>query len=185
MQLGANQPLRISPSNEGARANMPWYVVLSKPRCETIARENLVRQGYAVYLPRLKVLKRSRGRQETKLEPLFPRYLFVQPSLSEQSISPVLSTHGVTTLVRFGFTLAVLQPETFSKLREFEAWQSEGNLGVVSPFQPGIKVTVTDGPLVGLEGLIFCTSQEKIVVLMRILGKDTPVSISHHQLRVA
>lgn len=37
-----------------------WYVVRTKPRQETVAEANLLRQGYAAYLPRLKVLRRIR-----------------------------------------------------------------------------------------------------------------------------
>ncbi|MFP4155860.1 MAG: transcription termination/antitermination NusG family protein, partial [Halothiobacillaceae bacterium] len=32
---------------------MGWYVVQTKPRQERIAEENLSRQNYAVYCPRL------------------------------------------------------------------------------------------------------------------------------------
>jgi len=165
-------------------SGMPWYVVLTKPRQELVARDNLVRQGFEVYLPKLKVLKRLRGRQVAKLEPFFPRYLFIQPSSTEHSISPVRSTLGVTTLVRFGYTLAIARTETIKRLREFEFHQNQDRLEVMSPFQPGVKVMVADGPLAGLEGLISSTAQERIVVLMQLLGQDTRVTMSHHQLRV-
>ncbi len=32
---------------------MRWLVVTCKPRQETIAQENLLRQGFTVYLPRI------------------------------------------------------------------------------------------------------------------------------------
>lgn len=165
-------------------ADSPWYVVLTKPRQEVLARENLARQGYFAYLPRLKVLKRGRSRQEVRLEPLFPRYMFVQPSSSQHSISPVRSTHGVAALVRFGFTLAVLRPETLRGLREFESRQNARDFELLSPFHPGTKVSVSDGPLIGLEGLVSSVSRERVIVLMQLLGHDTRVNMTHHQLQL-
>ena len=57
-----------------------WYVIQTKPRQESVAIENLERQGYAAYCPKMAQAKRRRQRQRWQkvIEPLFPRYLFVQ-----------------------------------------------------------------------------------------------------------
>lgn len=164
-----------------------WYVVHTKPQQEQVACDNLARQGYAVYLPRMRVLKRSRRLrcQEAQLEPLFPRYLFIQPGTPEHSIAPVRSTLGVTTIVRFGEVPAVLRHEVLTGIRDFEARQNEAGLDAISPFRNGEKVLVVDGPLAGLEGLISSVSQDRVIVLMQLLGHDTRVNLSHHQLQVA
>lgn len=170
-----------------ARPHPPWYVVHTKAQQEQVACENLARQGYAVYLPRIKVLKRSRrhGCQEVQLDPLFPRYLFIQPGSPEHSIAPVRSTLGVTTVVRFGQTPAILRHEVLNSIRDFEACQNAAALEDISPFRNGGRVMVVDGPLAGLEGLVSSVSQERVVVLMQLLGHDTRVTLSHHQLQLA
>jgi transcriptional antiterminator RfaH len=166
-------------------ASLPWYVVHTKVRQEQTASDNLARQGYAVYLPRIKILKRSRGRQRAQQEPLFPRYLFVQPASTTHSIAPVRSTLGVTTIVRFGQEPAVMRPETLESIRDFEARRNAASDEDISPFQPGERIRVAAGPLTGLEGLISDVSHERVVVLMHLLGQDTRVSLSHHQLLLA
>ncbi|MDK9713656.1 MAG: hypothetical protein OEL86_06015 [Sulfuritalea sp.] len=166
-------------------SNLPWYVVHTKVRQEQTACDNLVRQGYAVYLPRIKILKRIRGRQRALQEPLFPRYLFVQPRSAAHSIAPVRSTLGVTTIVRFGQEPAVLRPQTLRDIRDFETRRNEARDEDISPFQPGARIRVAAGPLTGMEGLISDVSHERVVVLMRLLGQDTKVSLSHHQLLAA
>lgn len=166
-------------------ANLPWYVVHTKVRQEQTACDNLARQGYAVYLPRIKILKRSRGRQQAQQEPLFPRYLFVQPASTTHSIAPVRSTLGVTAIVRFGQDPAVMRPETLESIRNFETRRNAARDEDISPFQPGERIRVAAGPLTGLEGLISDVSYERVVVLMHFLGQDTRVSLSHHQLLVA
>jgi transcriptional antiterminator RfaH len=165
-------------------SSLPWYVVHTKVRQEQTACDNLVRQGYAVYLPRIKILKRIRGRQQALQEPLFPRYLFVQPRSVAHSIAPVRSTLGVTTIVRFGQEPAVLRPQTLKEVRDFETRRNEARDEDISPFQPSAHIRVAAGPLTGMEGLISDVSHERVVVLMHLLGRDTRVSLSHHQLLV-
>jgi len=168
-------------------ADQPWYVAHTKVRQEQFACENLVRQGYAVYLPRMKILKRNRRHkcQELQFEPLFPRYLFFHPGTPGHSIAPVRSTLGVTTIVRFGQTLAVLRHGVLESIQDFEARQNAAGLEEISPFRSGQSVLVVDGPLVGLEGLVSSVSQERVVVLMQLLGHEARVTLSHHQLLVA
>ncbi len=166
-------------------SDLPWYVVHTKVRQEQTACENLARQGFAVYLPRIKALKRIRGRQQAKLEPLFPRYIFFQPRSAAHSIAPVRSTLGVMNIVRFGQEPAVMRSEVLRGIREFESRQNEASDDEISPFQPGERVRVADGPLTGLEGLISDVSQERVIVLMHLLGQDTRVSLSRHQLLLA
>jgi len=180
MQSDAAIPDSIEPEQ-------PWYVVHTKPQQEQVACDNLARQGYAVYLPRMKILKRSyRHRcQEMKLEPLFPRYLFFKPGSPAHSIAPVRSTLGVATIVRFGQTLAVLRHGLLKGIQDFETRQNEAGLEEISPFRNGEKVLVVDGPFVGMEGLVSSVSQERVVVLMQLLGHDARVTLSHHQLLVA
>lgn len=179
----ADSPDVLSACDTGL--SRPWYVVHTKVRQEQTACENLLRQGFAVYLPRIKVLKRSRGRQQAQLEPLFPRYIFFQPGSAGHSIAPVRSTLGVATIVRFGQEPAILRPETLKDIRDFEARQNLARDEDISPFQCGERVRVADGPLVGLEGLISDVSQQRVIVLMQLLGQDTRVSLSHHQLLIA
>jgi transcriptional antiterminator RfaH len=170
---------------DNANLGLPWYVVHTKVRQEQTACENLARQGYMVYMPRIKILKRSRGRQQAQQEPMFPRYIFVQPGSDAHSIAPVRSTLGVTSIVRFGQEPAVMRPAILKSIRDFEARRNEASDQDISPFQPGERVRVADGPLTGLEGLISDVSQDRVVVLMQLLGQDTRVSLSYHQLLVA
>lgn len=163
----------------------PWYVVHVKVRQESVASDNLERQGYSVYLPQIKVLKRRRGRHQPCLIPLFPRYLFLQPGSPEQSIAPVRSTLGVAGIVRFGQDPAVMQLDTLRSIRDFEIRQNATSEDRLGPFQRDDRVRVVGGPLAGLEGLITDVARDRVIVLMHLLGQDTRVRICHHQLLLA
>lgn len=162
--------------------NLPWYVTYAKARQEHVAKNNLLRQGYSVYLPLMKVLRRIRGRHQPRLEPLFPRYLFVQSGSSDQSIAPVRSTIGVTGIVRFNHDPAVIKPETLRRIRELELRQGAATDEELSPFRPGERIRVAEGPFSGLEGLVSTVSQQRIIILMHLLGRDTRVNIDCDKL---
>jgi transcriptional antiterminator RfaH len=161
-----------------------WYVIHTKPRQEQVACDNLMRQGYLVYLPRIKVIKRIGGRQQTVIEPLFPRYLFLQPASTVQSLAPVRSTLGVTTIVCFGQAPAQMRADVLQNIRDFEAHRNATKDADINPLKPGQQVRVADGPLAGLAGLISSVSKERVIVLMQLLGLDTEVQLSRHQLLV-
>ena len=131
--------------------NMSWHVVHTKAGQERPACDNLVRQGYTVYFPRIKVIKRVRGQQQAVLEPLFPGYVFLQPSSKAQSLAPVRSTVGVATIVRFGQEPAQMRGDVLQVIRSFEAQRNAAKDADLSPLQPGERVRVADGPLVVLE----------------------------------
>lgn len=151
---------------------------------EQTAFDNLARQGYSVYLPRIRLLKRIRGRQLLRQEPLFPRYLFLQPGSATHSIAPVRSSIGVSALVRFGQEPAVMLPQALEGIRAFETQRNEAPYEQISPFKPGTRVSVVAGPLNGLEGLVSEVSHERVVALMQLLGTTAKVTLSHHQLLV-
>jgi transcriptional antiterminator RfaH len=168
-----------------AECTLPWYVAHAKPRQEQIAKENLARQGYAVYLPKLKVLKNNRHRQEIRFEPMFPRYLFFQPGQSEQSIAPVRSTQGVASIVRFGGNPAVLKQEALENIRSLERCQNAADILELSQLRPGRTVVITRGPLNGLHGLVAMVSRQRVIVLMSLLGAETKVTLSYGELKLA
>ena len=177
--------LESGPQSPQNFRSLPWFVVHTKPRQGQLAAENLGRQGYQVYFPKIKQLKRSRGRQHAQLEALFPRYIFLQPESAAHSISSVRSTLGVSTLVRFGQEPAVMRAETLRAIREFAARRNATRDEDISPFQPGVRIRIADGLFAGMEGMISDVSCERIIVLMQLLGQDTRVSVSHHHVVLA
>lgn len=160
----------------------PWYAVLCKPRREALAEENLLRQGYGVFLPRLAVQRRRAGRWADSVEPLFPRYLFVATVDARQSLAPVRSTLGVCGLVRFGAQPAVVPGGVIEALRARQD-PADGTLARRSPFAPGARVAFRAGPFAGLEGVFEMESGlERAFVLLELLGKLNKVQVSRDWL---
>jgi len=151
-------------------AESSWLVVMTKPRMETEARVNLHRQGFEVYLPLwVDLRRRSNNWQKVQL-PMFPRYLFVKPAHAEQSISPIRSTRGVSQLVRFGTKPARASDELIRGIRRLEAARNaDGNQ--LKPFKPGDEVIVMDGPFKGVSAEVLSSDQQRVILLLQVLGQ--------------
>lgn len=149
-----------------------WYAVFCKPRQETTAEENLRRQGFHVYLPRIRITRRRRGQWVDVVEPLFPRYLFIGIDLLQRSMVPVRSTRGAVDLVRFGSQPAVVPNVVVQALLQREdpvagSWQDSRPL-----FRTGELVKLVDGPLAGMEGVFTQGDGERrVIVLLDLLGR--------------
>ena len=97
-----------------------WYAVCCKPRQEAVAEENLLRQGFQVYLPRIRMRQRRRGQWIDAVEVLFPRYIFIRVDTLRRSTAAVRSTRGAVGLVRFGGQPAVVPDAVMDALRQRE-----------------------------------------------------------------
>lgn len=151
-----------------------WYLAYTEPRRESYAREHLDRQGYDTYLPLY-------GR----VDPMFPRYLFFRPSRPSQSIAPARSTRGVQAVVRFGCLYARVPQDLIDLIREQEALRrNEAPMGRLPRAGQRVRVKSNAPALAGLEGLVHSSADRRVIVLMEILGRQTPVRIQLENVEV-
>jgi len=125
-----------------------------------------------------------RSAKKTRIEPLFPRYLFLNAIADLQSLGPVRSTRGVNNLVRFGMELAHLPEKVIRAIRS----RCDPNSGLVrlDPVEVcvGDKVRVFDGPLAGAEGLFkACSGEKRAMLLIDMMGRPTSVEVDRMMLQ--
>ena len=159
-----------------------WYLVYTKPRQEEVARAQLERQGYLVYLPRARQLRRRQGRRVIAVEPLFPRYLFINLDTKTDNWGPIRSTLGVACLVRFGLLPALIPDALVHFLKD-----REGAAGLHEWAEPdyreGDRVQVVEGAFHGYTGILMArNSRERVVVLLDILGRPVPTQVAVSQI---
>jgi len=163
----------IDPASAAQRC---WYVVSCKPRQELQAQENLRRQGFEVYLPRLKVRQRRRDRWVESVQVLFPRYLFVHVDRAAQSTASIRSTRGAVGLVRFGAEPATVPNRVIAAIIEREDAGLDDDLQPA--FQSGDPVRMLEGPFAGMDGIFASADGEKrAVLLIELLGKTNRVRV--------
>jgi len=156
-----------------------WFAVVTKPRQEQVALENLERQGYQCFLPMAENPYQRRSTKNKKIvEPLFPRYLFLRAIASTQDLAPVRSTLGVVSMVRFGTELAVV-PDEIIDIIEARMMPDTGLIRIEPvEVKSGDKVRVFDGPLAGVGGILAeRKSENRALILMELLGRTTGVEV--------
>jgi transcriptional antiterminator RfaH len=163
-----------------------WYLVFSKPRKELVADDNLKRQGYETYLPLLAKTDRRRERRGMASEPLFPRYLLVRLMPGYDNMGPIRSTIGVSGLVRFNDEPAVVADAIVDSLKRM----ADVDTGLHSVRRPalvrGDSVVIDEGPLAGVQAIFLAESgEERVVILLNMLGRENRMSVERRLLRSA
>jgi transcriptional antiterminator RfaH len=163
-----------------------WYVVFTKPKQEQVAEENLQRQGIETYLPKVQRRLRRGNRAAYCIEPLFPRYLFINMDVQVQSTASIRSTRGAVNLVAFGAGPVTVAAELISKLKQ----SADPDLGVHLPVPPkftaGQKVNILDGPFQDITGT-FCAldGESRAMILLDLLGRKNRVCVDTDRLVMA
>lgn len=162
---------------------MHWYLVLTKPRQEKCALENLERQGYQCYLPTFSSEILHQGQLTVTAEPLFPRYLFIRLGHCDSAKSwiPIRSTKGVSRLVSFGLEPAKVDAGLIESLRAQEA-SLRGEPERL--FKSGERVRLTAAPFAGIEGIYqMADGERRAMVLIEMLSRPVALRVSPATLR--
>ena len=161
-----------------------WFVAHTRVRGEPVARRNLARQGFEVYLPRYLKRRRHARRLDRVAAPLFPRYVFIRMDPERCRWRSVNGTVGVAHLVCHGDRPAALPDGTVAEIRAREDARGLVAVRAAPPFRRGETVQVTAGPLSDQVGLFDCADDdERVVILLDLLGREVPVRVPVQAVR--
>jgi transcriptional antiterminator RfaH len=156
-----------------------WFLIYCKPNQEARAENNLVRQGYTIYRPTVSVINKTttKGQKNTKSKSLFPRYLFININVEQQSVAPIASTLGVVQIVKFGNKLASASERLINELKINEQKRLTEQASPSKPSKGDVVYIDTHG----FEQVkaIYCNpcGDERAMILMSILGNESRVSV--------
>ena len=154
-----------------------WYLIHTKAKQEFVAKENLLRQDYHVYLPMAVTRRRRDGRSKRTVEALFPRYLFIHLDDSADDWAPIRSTIGVSGLVKFGMIPAKISGDLVATIKKRENEEGIHELQT-GDFQEGQQVRIAEGPFEGYEAIFKSKSgQERAILLLNIAQNMSKIQI--------
>lgn len=161
-----------------------WRTVYCKSREERRAEAHLENQGFEVFLPRVRTLTRIRGRTQTRVEPMFPRYLFIALEEFIDDWSTIRSTRGVISLVRFGDQFPTIQDGLVQALRTQHDRKGVVDISEAMEIRPDDSVEITDGALAGLRAIFRARSgQERVTVLLKMLNHEKEIELPGNAIR--
>jgi len=160
-----------------------WFAVLTKPRAEAVAFDNLQRQGYTCLWPRVRRSRRDATGMRERIECLFPNYLFLRADPETESLAPVRSTRGSLGLVRFGGTPARV-PDAVIEHIQSRLDPGDGMVRLDAPaWVPGTPVRISEGPLSGIAAIFLSTDGvDRVRMLVELLGSVREVVLPRQQV---
>jgi transcriptional antiterminator RfaH len=175
----------ITASNPVLVATHTWFVVQLKPNAEAIAKRNLLRQGIQLFAPFEEVTVRRANKSINSCQALFPGYLFVSFDPEVVRWRTVNSTIGVSRLVSFADSQPAAIPlGLISGL--MQRCDPSGKLLPPRFLHSGDSVRVTNGPFAEFIGTVeHSAPNQRIWILLDILGKNTRVAVRSANLRLA
>jgi len=172
-----------------------WYVIHSYSGYENKVKANLETRIqsmhmedriFEVHIPMEDMVEFKGGKKQTVSKKVFPGYILVRMTLDDDSWYAVRNTPGVT-----GFVAGNAQKPTPLSRREVERFlgvqeEEEKSKPRFKPeWEVGEQVRVVTGPFADFNGVIedMNIDQQKIVVLVNIFGRDTPVELGFEDIQ--
>jgi transcription termination/antitermination protein NusG len=168
-----------------------WYVVHTYSGYEKKVKDSLQSRITAegmqdrfgeVLIPSETVVEMKKGKKRTGTRSFFPGYLLVEMDLDEKTWHLVRHTPKVTGFVG-GKSPA---PIPGSEVEDIKSQMAEGRLRPKPKvtFSEGETVRVVDGPFTNFSGTVddIKPDKGKVVVLVSIFGRATPVELDFTQV---
>jgi transcriptional antiterminator RfaH len=147
-----------------------WRVVYTKPRHEKKVSDQLAKYDLAVFLPMIKSLRTWGDRKKYIDLPLFPSYLFVKLTDS-QDYCRSMNLDGMRYYLRSGKEIAQVSESVINNIRILVN-HSEHLEVSHERFQPGTFLAVKEGPFAGFTcEVVRYMGKEKILVRIELLQR--------------
>ena len=167
-----------------AKTPIQWVLAQLKPNCAAIAVRHLERQGLQTFLPLGRHTEARGGRFVTSTRPYFAGYLFVGVGRDSAPWQAIRSTQGISRLVSFGSQPAMVPTALVEQL--MQGCDSDGVIAEGPAMSAGDDVRVVQGPFASFIGkVVDLKPDQRAWVLLDVMGKQTRVSMSRGDLRVA
>lgn len=170
-----------------------WYAIHTYSGYEENVADNLNQRIEAlnmkdyifnVLVPKEKKIKIKNGKRRVVEEKIYPGYVLVDMTVTDDSWYVVRNTPNVTGFIGTGTTPSPLSPqEVESILARAGSTQSEPEITI--DLQVGMAVKIGDGPFKGFEGKVseIDGSRGKVKVLVSMFGRETPLELDFTQVK--
>ena len=153
-----------------------WLVATYKINEVRRVESNLSNQKFDYYLPKITTKKINAS---SKVEVLFPGYIFVNTSL--ENYSALKYTIGIKKIIKFGDKISCLSSDVI------EAMQMAEKTSKIDPVAPqmqiGQDVIIAKGSLAGsIVKVCSLPSKERVGILLSFLGSVRRVTIPENDL---
>lgn len=162
-----------------------WYLINTQATREMLAAQHLARQGYRPFVPATWRSIRHARKIRTERCAYFPGYLFVPLKVACERWRPIDGTIGVIQLIKAGGRPLAAPHGLVESLAA--RMNADGTLDLAGPdISVGQSVRLIRGPFAEQLAVIDClSSDERVRVLLRMMGQSIPVDVVRADLAAA
>ncbi len=149
----------------------------------SVAEKGLDQDFDEVLVPTEEVIEIRRGKKVTAERRFMPGYVLVHMEMSDEGYHLVTSINRVTGFLGpQGRPMPMRDAEVNAILNRVE--ENEASPRTLIHFETGEKVTVTDGPFEGFDGMVegVDDDNQRLKVSVSIFGRATPVELEYTQV---
>jgi transcription antitermination factor NusG len=157
-----------------------WFAVRVKSNCEKIVVEAATQKGYESFLPLYRCRRRGYDRFRDLDLPLFPGYVFCRFDVRHRL--PLITMPSVVHIVGFGKVPVAVDDAEIDSLR---VMVHSGLALLPWPFlETGQRVSIEEGPLRGIEGVIKeIKGSDHLIISITLLQRAVAVEIDRRWVR--
>ena len=163
-----------------------WFVAHTQPLKETMAEHHLQEQGFQVYCPRYRKIRRHARKTTEVISPLFPRYLFVELNLELDRWRSVNGTRGISYLLMNDEKPLLVPEYVVQGLKEQETGDGIVPVASLIVFTKGDKVRVKEGAFEGHTAVFDkLDDKQRVQLLLTVLGRETKLVLPIYAVEAA
>lgn len=146
---------------------MDWFVLYVKSRAEKKVAERLTLKNFEVFCPIKVELRQWSDRKKLVEVPYFRSYVFVR--MEKASRIKVLETPGVVNFVYWLSEPAIIRVKEMDQIIHFFESNKQNEI-LEATIEEGQEVSIIDGALKDLKGIVIKKNKHQVILEMRQLG---------------
>ena len=146
-----------------------WFIAQIKPNSYHIATQNLERQGFETFLPKMEITQRKENKFVVKNVYVFPGYMFVCFDPHTISWTKINSTYGVLKILTFGNKPAEISSDLILELKN--RYEINSKPTQKKKLQKGDSIKFYTGPFTDLLAKVESADEKnRIWILLEGMG---------------
>ena len=155
-----------------------WFIAQIKPNSYHIATQNLERQGFETFLPKMEITQRQKNQFVVKNVYVFPGYIFVCFDPHFITWTKINSTYGVSKILTFNKKPSEISSDLILELKI--RYESNSNPTQKEKLQKGDSIKFYTGPFSDLIAKVENVDEKnRIWVLLEALGGNKRLKLKN------
>ena len=146
-----------------------WFIVQIKPNSYHTAIQNLERQGFETFLPKMEITQRQKNKFIVKNVYVFPGYMFVCFDPHIITWTKINSTYGVSKILTFNKKPSEVSSDLILEIKI--RYEINSNLTQKEKLQKGDSIKFSSGPFTDLIAKVESVEgKNRIWILLEAMG---------------